>query len=529
MSIIDDALKGVERAQSQDEQGSAVTDRPAPKEAQRFPRTLVFGLLVIAVVAGGWVLSSMFGLTDQADQSQPVVAETDLESGDWDTAQEVAGAEKIDRSAEPSGGQNTELADAAADMAISITAGDAPANEVAALTDSVVGLEGDANDVSRLTEDGQSDLVSSSVADEQDQVSQLTATADSVALQESVAELTEGTSGLAESIEMVPVSDRGTVDSSVLAALTAPETAAPGVEPVGGVVTDNGSADMDQPDESVARLTAVDETDPAISRETGAGMDGQSVAELTDLTSGDGARMAPDGVATTAQKGSEAGVDNPVGTDLVSSKEAATVATGAAVSSSLNRQVVADVSAIEAINTAKTAEARGDYSAALAALASSNSNNRELTLHRARLLARLGRFEESGELASGFNEESMGASDSFWLGYARFNLAQWQPAVRALSRAAQLNTGDPLAALYLGMAQQQSGDYLGSIDAFHQARQLRPDMPEIAFNTGISWWALGERERAQGAFRHFMRITDGQRQTYAEQRRRVANSYLGSR
>ena len=123
----------------------------------------------------------------------------------------------------------------------------------------------------------------------------------------------------------------------------------------------------------------------------------------------------------------------------------------------------------------------------------------------------------------------MGASDSFWLGYARFNLAQWQPAVRALSRAAQLNTGDPLAALYLGMAQQQSGDYLGSIDAFHQARQLRPDMPEIAFNTGISWWALGERERAQGAFRHFMRITDGQRQTYAEQRRRVANSYLGSR
>lgn len=529
MSIIDDALKGVERAQSQDEQGSAVTDRPAPRQTQRFPRTLVFGLLIVAVVAGGWVLSSMFGLTDQAEQSTPVVAETDLEGDDWETDQEVAGAEKIDRSAEPSGERETELAAAAADMAITNPAGDAPANEVAALTDSVVGLEGDANDVSRLTEDDQSDLVSPGVADELDEVSQLTATADSELLRESVAELTEGTSELSESTEVLAVTDRGTVDSSVLAALTAPETASTGVEPVGGIVTDRGSADMDQPDESVASLTAFDETDPAISAEIGAGMDGQSVAELTELTSGDGARMAPDGVATGIQNGTESGLDNPTGTGLVSSTEASSATTGAAAASSLNRQVLADVSAIEAITTAKAAEARGDYSAALAALATSNSNDRDLSLHRARLLARLGRFEESGELASGFNEESMGASDSFWLGYARFNLAQWQPAVRALSRAAQLNTGDPLAALYLGMAQQQSGDYLGSIDSFHQARQLRPDMPEIAFNTGISWWALGERERAQGAFRHFMRITDGQRQTYAEQRRRVANSYLGSR
>ncbi len=83
-------------------------------------------------------------------------------------------------------------------------------------------------------------------------------------------------------------------------------------------------------------------------------------------------------------------------------------------------------------------------------------------------------------------------------------------------------------ALYLGMAQQQTGGFRGSIDAFHRARVLRPDMPEIAFNTGVSWWALGGKRRALGAFLHFMRITDGQRSTYAEQRRRVSQSNLNT-
>ena len=100
-----------------------------------------------------------------------------------------------------------------------------------------------------------------------------------------------------------------------------------------------------------------------------------------------------------------------------------------------------------------------------------------------------------------------------------------QPAVIALQRAVDLNSGDVLSSLYLGLALQQVGDYRGSIDAFHRVRSLQPDMPEVAFNTGISWWALGEKNRATGAFRHFMRITDGQRQAYASQRRRVSQDY----
>lgn len=554
MSIIDEALKGVERARSPLASGNGVPVVAAGSSA--VPKMVIAGsLLAVAGVFGWWMFTQNQSVVQAPDRAELTVADADA-GADSSPVQVALATPSVSR-------VNTESSEQVAELTVPVSAptktneevSDSEPQGVAALT--LQPVESDQNGVSELTilsdrADDKLNIVGA-MADEQQQLAALTGqvtsppgTASPVGLTGSVEQLTAADNGGTET----PVTEFIATAGEAVDSLTA--MAAGAGESVGDLTTT-------AVEKSVAELT--DDTLVASNNEvTAAGMAGESVSGLTELTEDElsefvdradtTADLAPD-LAQSAYGESVEGLTDStessapaLGSGLRDSSQPEELVVSVATPKTpvlplaQQSQPVMDagpvtpansgVSPAVAIRAALAAESAGDYTAALKALAGVTAHTRESRLLKARLMARVGEYDQSSRLFGVEDEATLDASSSFWLGFARFNLRQWQQAITVLVRAVDLNSGDAVAALYLGLAQQQAGDYRASVAAFHRARTLRPDMPEIAFNTGISWWALGEKERARGAFRHFMRITDGQRQTYVEQRQRISQSYLNS-
>ncbi|MEL0082433.1 MAG: hypothetical protein VW985_05260 [Gammaproteobacteria bacterium] len=552
MSIIDDALKGVERAQAETTENTAGGRAPMAPGSSRVPIILVICLVLVAAAGVGWWWIG----SDAPVRDESLIALQDNPSPAAESSSQPSSAlRRADNDSVPSA--MDEQVAAITDQAAKVEQpGDMAGADitVGSLTRSNTEPEADLSGVSLLT-DGSADergkTHDSPGFDEQEQLQALT---DSQAL--SVDDALANSSA-----------DGG--DVSALTASATPPSATPGIsekiaEETVATLTDEGDkqpVDLEQaetagnrsPEESVAGLTDVEITSPQ--DDLGAAATNMELMELTSSEEGEGVAGVqtpiPDGVPVEGSTDSVAAlteVDQELPTQAEADREksdpssltpksqsptqglpeadAGQAGETRAVSPESTAPVVAmNVAALT--RRALAAESRGDYLAALAALEPVGEDNLEVVLFRARLTARQGNYAESLAFYDSVDELVLDATDSFWLGFTRFNLEQWQPAIAALARASELDPTDAVTALYLGLAQQQAGDYRGSISAFHRARKLRPDMPEIAFNTGISWWALGEKIRAEGAFRHFMRVTDSQRRSYADQRRRVSRFYLG--
>ncbi|MEC9342035.1 MAG: tetratricopeptide repeat protein [Pseudomonadota bacterium] len=140
--------------------------------------------------------------------------------------------------------------------------------------------------------------------------------------------------------------------------------------------------------------------------------------------------------------------------------------------------------------------------------------------------ARAGDYAGAMAAARSLGPEHRSANTRFWIGYSRLQLGEAAAAAQEFGAALLRDAENPQLWFYQGLALQESGRHGQAIDAFHRARELAPDLPEIAYNTGLSWWALGERERARAAFRHFMSVTAAAPQRYAAQRERLLTGYL---
>lgn len=540
MSIIDEALKGVERARSPLASGNGVPVVAAGSSA--VPKMVIAGsLLAVAGVFSWWMFTQNPSVVEAPGRAELTVA--DAESSQVQVALATTSVSRV----------NTESSEQVAELTEPVSAPTKTNEEVSGSEPQGVArltlqpVESDQNGVSELTTlsdraDDKLNIVGG-MADEQQQLAALTG-------QPTSPPGTVSPGGLTGSVEQLTAADSGGTETPVTEfSATAGET----VDSLTAMAAGAG--------ESVGDLT--DDALVASNNEVAAaGMTGDSVSGLTELTEDELsefvdradtiADLAP-GLAQSADGESVAGLTDSAessapapgsGSGLRDSSQPEELVMSVATPKTpvlplaQQSQPVMDagpvtpansgVSPAVAIRAALAAESAGDYNAALKALAGVTTHTRESRLLKARLMARVGDYDQSSRLFGLEDEATLDASSSFWLGFARFNLRQWQQAITVLARAVDLNSGDAVAALYLGLAQQQAGDYRASVAAFHRARTLRPDMPEIAFNTGISWWALGEKERARGAFRHFMRVTDGQRQTYVEQRQRISQSYLNS-
>ena len=140
--------------------------------------------------------------------------------------------------------------------------------------------------------------------------------------------------------------------------------------------------------------------------------------------------------------------------------------------------------------------------------------------------ARAGEHGAAVQAAEALDAANLSDNTLFWSGYSRLHLGQAQAAAQDFRAALARNGADPRYWFYQGLALQESGRHNLAIESFHRARELAPDLPEIAYNTGLSWWALGERDRASAAFRHFMAATAAMPHRYAAQRERLVSGYL---
>ena len=579
MSIIDDALKQVEQPRQTGEQPLLTASRPKPRLRTLLPLVII---VVLAVGVGGWWLSAGSGGSDQTAglaRSVPLVSPVISVASPVD---ETFVAVESNSVAESGATDLTALTRVASQESVQPLSADQNVDELVGLTEindqpglqssrdgqqvetltlSSVDrqLSGEQLQLAGLTETGGQDNASPEVLlDTLDSglVAQLTdgmqeLPGEGASVDGGVAQLTGSVStasGSGDSDDINQVSSLTDVEaeddsrvSSAVSVLTEESAQkAPVDHDLVGLTQADSSSSVAMPDGQ--------DVEPDIERlVVDGGQNQESVAGLTELARApDTATVAGVSALTADEPVAEdsTGVDPADAEPIVAPIQGTTVsappvvddmsALTSVISTNIAEQVPPAILLTRSeidnrLRTARRDERAGKYQAALQRLVDIQATTPDILLLKARLLARNGEYERSGELLAGLGESELGAEASFWLGYGRFNLQQWQPAVIALQRAASLNSSDVVSSLYLGLALQQVGNYRSSIDAFHRVRSLQPDMPEVAFNTGISWWALGERERAMGAFRHFMRITDGQREAYASQRNRINQDFRTER
>lgn len=92
-------------------------------------------------------------------------------------------------------------------------------------------------------------------------------------------------------------------------------------------------------------------------------------------------------------------------------------------------------------------------------------------------------------------------------GVALSGLGRWNDAVAALSSARQKNPGHARVALYLAVAQQETGDHSSAIDTLLKATVAHPEVPELWLNQGHSLQAQGRFGEASQAYRRFLDLS----------------------
>lgn len=143
-----------------------------------------------------------------------------------------------------------------------------------------------------------------------------------------------------------------------------------------------------------------------------------------------------------------------------------------------------------------------------------------------RVTAKLEQYDDSRRWISRVSASERNWEHAFWLGFGYLNEGKPELAVEYFEEAAREDGQQAASWLYLGLTQQQLGQFNQSIDSFHAARAVSPGLPEIAYNTGISWLALGQKPKARAAFEHFLKVTDQNPSYYVNQRERVVRQYL---
>ena len=557
MSIIDEALKNVEQTRNADEPERTGPSGSSPgvdgwlTRSSRDVLLVLFGVIVLAAVLayGWWSRDRLFG--------SPSTGAVVMLSGDQ--SQSVnSPAENSTVAAVENNGAAIASASPDQNMALPKTSADDVGDDVARLTQ--LGVESTESserteklDLASLTAEEQKDLMVSQAASG---TRGLTATesqsgAVKKRLEVSVAALTAVTDAAEFSPDVKETAENSDSTGRADGSEPAEGSVATLTDAVGSLSVDNGDSGRD-----VAALTALPDPD-AVTGGANVGRSAEeSVAALTKTADSDAGRMAEisaspavsadDSVdeltAITAAAPPEEAIPAATGpVDAVNMDKAGegdlTVATDLPESvialdgtERVHAKTTAKQQRVVPLRQAKLEEALGNHQRALQMLVQGypeeSKLNDDVRRLMARLEARIGNDTRAIELYSQLDPGLLNTEDYFWFGYAYFNVQQWRQAADWFALSSEADEGNVLGSLYQGMALQELGDFQASIDAFHQAREIRPNMPEVAFNTGVSWWALGQRERAVGAFRHFMRVTDGQREQFASQRRRVMQRYL---
>lgn len=109
----------------------------------------------------------------------------------------------------------------------------------------------------------------------------------------------------------------------------------------------------------------------------------------------------------------------------------------------------------------------------------------------------------------------------YFSGTAARGLHRWDEAVRALTRAHQLNPASTKVLLERAICLQELGNHEAALADLNLVRALNPNIPELALNAGYSYDALGRRDDAMDEYRKFLKLT-AQRDEYSKVRAWVA-------
>lgn len=143
-----------------------------------------------------------------------------------------------------------------------------------------------------------------------------------------------------------------------------------------------------------------------------------------------------------------------------------------------------------------------------------------------RVAAKAGDADRVQRAAAALPAVEMDEQTRVWVGYGKLQGGNASAAKDDFQAVLGANRTQVMAWLYLGLALQDLGRHADAVNAFRAARDLAPDMPEIAYNAGLSWWQLGDQGRARAAFTHFLKVTESKRLHYSAQRDRVQAIYL---
>src|SRR5690606_1980642 len=94
----------------------------------------------------------------------------------------------------------------------------------------------------------------------------------------------------------------------------------------------------------------------------------------------------------------------------------------------------------------------------------------------------------------------------------------------AARRARQLAPNDPSCADTLGWILHRRGDYQAALVLLQESAQKLSEEPEVQFHLGMTYYMLGEAERARGALERALTLADTKQKTFGgldEVRRRL--------
>ncbi len=87
-------------------------------------------------------------------------------------------------------------------------------------------------------------------------------------------------------------------------------------------------------------------------------------------------------------------------------------------------------------------------------------------------------------------------------GHCQINLGKPEEAVKALTKALELNTNDAVAHYYLGEAYSMTSQYPEAIKEYKQAVNFQPDFNDAYFSLGVADIAIGDQNAAQKELLH---------------------------
>jgi tetratricopeptide (TPR) repeat protein len=98
------------------------------------------------------------------------------------------------------------------------------------------------------------------------------------------------------------------------------------------------------------------------------------------------------------------------------------------------------------------------------------------------------------------------------LGLLAYREGKWYEAQRTLTRAAEMDTADPLAPLFLGRLQMDSGESGEARRFFELAVERDPELAEARYLLAEALRQQGELEAAEEHFRAVLRLEPGLRE-----------------